>query len=115
MDLGRLAKRWTGLAERWEGTKRSRLSQRGEGLLNSGGGWRSATFKVVNEELRKEVRKCLLAAVVGAEGQAALGRVSSWATGGEGLADKAAWPQQAPEMPPNLRSAPSPQALLTPG
>lgn len=36
-----------GLAERWEGTKRSRLSQSGEGLLNWGGGWKSATFTAV--------------------------------------------------------------------
>ena len=85
--LGRLAKRWMGLAERWEGTKRSRLNQSGERLLNAGGGWRSATFKAVNKEL-EEVRKFLLVSMVGAEVQAALGRVSSWATGGEGLADK---------------------------
>ena len=113
--LGRLAKRWMGLAERWEGTKRSHLNQSGERLLNAGGGWRSVTFKAVNEELEKEVRKFLLVSMVGAEAQAALGRVSSWAAGGEGLADKAVWPQQAPEIPPNLRSALAPQALLTPG
>lgn len=104
-----------GLAEMWEGTKSSCLSRSGEGLLSLGGGWRSATLKAGNEELGKEVRQCLLGSMVGAEGQAALGRVSSQAAGGEGLADKAAWPQQAPKMSPKLRSAPAPQALLTPG
>lgn len=71
MGLGRLAKRWMCLAERREGPKRSRLSPSGEGLLNPGDGWRSATFKAMNKMLEKEIRKCLLVTVVGTEMQAA--------------------------------------------
>lgn len=65
MGLGRPTERWIGLAKRQEGTNRGCLSQSGEELQNSGSGWRSATFKAVNRELGKAVRKCLLVFMVG--------------------------------------------------
>lgn len=79
--------------------KRSCLSQSSEELLNLGSDWRSATFKAVT----KRLRKCLLVSMVGADMPAALGRVSLWAAGDEGLADKATWTQKTPEISSSLR------------
>lgn len=77
---GRLVKRQTDLAERWEG---ARLSQSGEGLLKAGGGWRK-------EELGWQVRKWLR--WCGDSGRRPCTGCPCLQRRGE-LADKTSWPQ----------------------
>lgn len=43
-------------------------------MLNSGSGWESGTLEAVNKELGQEVRRCLVASVVGQKVLAGNGR-----------------------------------------